>query len=56
MLAGAYSSSKSKIVINAVSATWREPYLFIYFFLFRSHQQCKKSVQKEKRNLKKEKI
>ena len=47
---------KVKKVIKIAQTTWREPYLF-FFFTFRSHQRCKKSVQKrKKRPKKKEKI
>ena len=35
---------KNKKVIETIQNAWREP----YFFTFRSHQWCKKSVQKEK--------
>ena len=55
MLAGAPPSTKTKIVITAVSANWRGPFFF-FFSTFRSYHQCKKSVQKEKRNLKKQKV
>ena len=37
---------ENKKVIKIVWTAWREPYLF--FFTFRSHQLCKRPVQKEK--------
>ena len=39
-------------VIKTAQTTCREPYLF-FFFTFRSHQRCKKSVQKRKKRPKK---
>ena len=48
------STKKLKSNKNCLDYLEREPYLI--FFTFRSHQWCKKSIQKEKRDLKKKKI